>query len=52
MWLGVSTGLKVMVVIFSRIFVWPVQGYRVEQLFFPVALGSVYSVSERKKDEH
>jgi hypothetical protein len=52
LWTGSSTGLKVMILIFLRIFIWPVQGYGGEQRGSPVARGLVCSVSERKKDEH
>ena len=47
--LVLSTGLKVMVLIFLRISVWPVQGYRGEQVLSPAVQGSVCSVSERKR---
>jgi hypothetical protein len=41
-----------MILMFLRIFVWPVQGYRGEQHLSTVAQRSVCGVSERNKDEH
>jgi hypothetical protein len=50
--MGASTGLNVMILMFLRIFFWPVQGYRGARLLYTVARRSVCGVSERKKDEH
>jgi hypothetical protein len=52
LWLEPSTGLNVMILMFLRIFFWPVQGYRGQRFLYTVAQRSVYGVSERKKDEH
>jgi hypothetical protein len=52
LWLEPSTGLKVIILIFLRIFFWPVPRYRGERFLSAVARGRVCSVSERKKDEH